>query len=190
MPASFCKVRPEPSGQHRQWYSVSESLVPSTRGIKLTAADILADFSSFLLLCTADGDARQAMIRTCHSQADQFLAWCKEQGVNPATTTQEDVVPRREYLVDAGCTRASMIDGWAWRCGCRARKTASVRNLHPTAFPQVESGLPCSPLQQCSLSSLRVPHSASLSQRVQWNPLPKLAYSLHFTMPELNLRSV
>jgi site-specific recombinase XerD len=66
------------------------SLVPQQRG-DLAAADIMADFGRFLRLHTADGDASPATIRSYYGNAAQFVAWCGEHGINPATATEDDI---------------------------------------------------------------------------------------------------
>jgi hypothetical protein len=50
----------------------------------LSTTDIMVDFAKFLRLHTADGDASPATIRSYYGNAAQFVAWCTEQGVNPA----------------------------------------------------------------------------------------------------------
>ena len=64
-----------------------------------TTTDILADFGKFLRLPTADGDASPATIRSYHSNAGQFVAWCAERGINPATATEDDIAVYRRGLV-------------------------------------------------------------------------------------------
>ena len=65
---------------------MTKALVPQQGG-DLATVDILADFGKFLRLHTADGDASPAAIRSYHSNAGQFVAWCAERGINPATAT-------------------------------------------------------------------------------------------------------
>lgn len=76
---------------------------------KTLAADELLDaFAKFLRLHTADGDASPMTIRTYHSQARQFVEWCHQQSVNPATATENDVIAYRKHLIAAGYGRSSI----------------------------------------------------------------------------------
>jgi site-specific recombinase XerD len=59
-------------------------------------------FGRFLRLYVADGDASPATMRTYHAQAAQFVAWCQQCGLNPATATEEDIISYRKHLVEAG----------------------------------------------------------------------------------------
>jgi integrase/recombinase XerD len=69
----------------------------------LSTTDIMAHFAKFLRLHTADGDASPATIRSYYSNAGQFVAWCAERNINPATATEDDIaVYRREAI--AGST--------------------------------------------------------------------------------------
>ena len=70
--------------------------------------NLLADFAAFLRLNVADGDASPHTVRNYHAQAGQFVAWCEEHGVNPATATEDDVIAYRKHLVDAGYSRATI----------------------------------------------------------------------------------
>jgi len=65
-------------------------------------ADLIAIFGRFLRLYVAEGDASLATMRTYHGQAAQFVAWCQQSGLNPATATEEDIISYRKHLVEAG----------------------------------------------------------------------------------------
>jgi site-specific recombinase XerD len=101
---------------------MSKHLALTTTGGELATADILADFGRFLRLHTAEGDASEHTIRSYHSNARQFVAWCQEQGVNPATATEDDVIAYRKSLVDANYARGTV-----------AVKLAAVRRLFEAA---------------------------------------------------------
>jgi len=93
------------------------SLVPLQRG-DLVAVDIMADFGKFLRLHTADGAASPAMIRSYHSNAGQFVAWCAERGINPATVREDDIAVYRRELVAQ------------YKVGTVAAKSAAIRCLY------------------------------------------------------------
>jgi hypothetical protein len=59
---------------------VSRSLIHSS-STELATVDVIEAFGRFLRLHTADGDASPATIRTYHSRAGQFVAWCQETGL-------------------------------------------------------------------------------------------------------------
>jgi hypothetical protein len=48
-------------------------------------------FGAFLRLYVADGDASPATIRNYYGNAVQFVAWCGEHDINPATVTGDDI---------------------------------------------------------------------------------------------------
>ena len=99
---------------------MSETLLPAAAPSgSLAMVDLLADFGKFLRLRVADGDASPATIRTYHSQAGQFVTWCRELGVNPATAVEDDVIAYRSFLVGAGYSRSRV-----------ALKLAVVRRLY------------------------------------------------------------
>jgi site-specific recombinase XerD len=78
---------------------MSKALVPQQGG-DLATADIMVNFGRFLRLHTADGDASPATIRSYYSNARQFVAWCAEHGINPATTTEDDIAAYRQNLTN------------------------------------------------------------------------------------------
>ena len=39
---------------------------------------------------------------TYYAQAAQFVAWCHQQGLSPATATENDIIAYRKYLVETG----------------------------------------------------------------------------------------
>jgi site-specific recombinase XerD len=86
-----------------------------------TTTDIMVDFAKFLRLHTADGDASPATIRSYYGNAAQFVAWCTERGVNPATATEEDIATYRRELVAQ------------YQTGTVAVKLAAIRRLYEAA---------------------------------------------------------
>jgi site-specific recombinase XerD len=102
---------------------MSETILPAAApSDRLATVDLLADFGKFLRLRVADGDASPATIRTYHSQASQFVDWCREKGVNPASAVEDDVIAYRKFLVGAGYRRSTI-----------ALKLAVVRRLYEAA---------------------------------------------------------
>jgi hypothetical protein len=57
----------------------------------LTTTDVMTAFGAFLRLYVADGDASPKTIRSYYSNAAQFVAWCGEHGINPATVAGDDI---------------------------------------------------------------------------------------------------
>ena len=41
-------------------------------------------------------------MRTYHAQATQFVTWCQQCELSPATATEEDIIAYRKHLVEAG----------------------------------------------------------------------------------------
>jgi len=81
----------------------------------------MEDFAKFLRLHTADGDASPETIRSYYGNASQFVAWCAEQGINPAMATEDDIVVYRKVLVAEYAT------------GTVAVKLAAIRRLYKAA---------------------------------------------------------
>jgi site-specific recombinase XerD len=82
-------------------------------------ANLTEIFGRFLRLRVADGDASPATVRTYHAQATQFVAWCQQGALSPATATEEDIIAYRKHLVEAG-----------YRPTTVALKLAVVRRLY------------------------------------------------------------
>lgn len=83
-------------------------------------ANLTEIFGRFLRLRVADGDASPATVRTYHAQATQFVTWCQQGGLNPATATEEDIIAYRKHLVEAGYRPTTTV----------ALKLAVVRRLY------------------------------------------------------------
>ena len=58
------------------------------------AGGILEDFEKFLRLHTADGDASPQTIRSYHTHAGQFVAWCTDILIVKVRTDSGIVSPR------------------------------------------------------------------------------------------------
>ena len=71
--------------------TTTDSNTPATR-------DLLSHFGAFLRLHVADGDASPNTIRSYYSNARQFAEWCREQGIDPAKATEDDLLICRKYL--------------------------------------------------------------------------------------------
>jgi site-specific recombinase XerD len=86
-----------------------------------TTTNVMTAFGAFLRLHVADGDASPATFRSYHSNAGQFVAWCVEHGINPATATEDDIATYRsvadlgEAALFASLDRAHK--GGRCRCG-------------------------------------------------------------------------
>jgi len=78
-------------------------------------------FGSFLRLHVADGDASPETLRSYHSSAAQFVAWCAERGLDPATVTEHDIADYRKMLVER------------YEVGTVAVKLAAIRRLYEAA---------------------------------------------------------
>ena len=68
-----------------------ESAITRQDSKPAVADDILAGFGKFLRLYTADGDASPETLRSYHANAAQFVDWCTDQGIDPATGTEDDI---------------------------------------------------------------------------------------------------
>jgi integrase/recombinase XerD len=101
---------------------MSERL-PTIRQAQTPApTDILTTFAEFLRLNVAQGDASPETVRSYHAHVGQFVAWCREQGVDPATATEGDIERYRAHLVAEGYGRGTI-----------AVKLSVVRRLYEAA---------------------------------------------------------
>jgi integrase/recombinase XerD len=134
---------------------MTTALVPQRRG-DLATADIMEDFGKFLRLHTADGDASPATLRSYYGNAGQFVAWCGERGINPATATEDDIATYRRELVAR------------YEVGTVAVKLAAVRRLYEAA---VWRGL----RQDNPAAGLKAPRDKTeRAERVKFLPLDGL----------------
>ena len=70
----------------------------------VTSGDVLADFGTFLRLHVADGDAPEHTIQSYYGNAAQYVAWCRDRGIDPAKAAERDLIAYRKCLI-ALCTR-------------------------------------------------------------------------------------
>jgi len=83
--------------------------------------DLLGAFAAFLRLNVAEGDASPETVRTYWSQVNQYVAWCRERGVDPALASEQDLLEYRAWLAGR-YTRATV-----------ATKLAAIRRLYQAA---------------------------------------------------------
>ncbi len=81
--------------------TTAATLAAITPHVPEDPTDLIEIFGRFLRLYVADGDASAATMRTYHAQAAQFVTWCQQCGLSPATATEEDIISYRKYLVEA-----------------------------------------------------------------------------------------
>ena len=75
---------------------MSELTTVDTRD--LTVDNLLADFRAFLRLHVADGDASPHTLASYHGNVAQYVRWCAERGIDPATATETDLLTYRKHL--------------------------------------------------------------------------------------------
>ncbi len=63
-------------------------------------SDLDAAFADFLRVDVASGDASDDTIRSYRSEVELWVAWCIEQGVDPATVTVAEVKLYRQALIE------------------------------------------------------------------------------------------
>ena len=61
----------------------------------LTTTDVMTAFGALLRLYVADGDASPETILSYYGKAAQFVVWCGEHGINPATVTEDEIATYR-----------------------------------------------------------------------------------------------
>jgi len=121
------------------------------------AGDPLIVFADFLRLNVAQGDASPETIRSYKTHANDYVAWCWEQGVDPVLATEVDLQRYRAHLVGAGYTRGTI-----------AVKLSVVRRLYQAA---VWRGL----RQDNPAAGLKPPKDkTSRAERVKYLPLEGL----------------
>lgn len=138
---------------------MTKALTIRTDSALTATADIMEDFAKFLRLHTADGDASPATIRSYYGNAGQFVDWCAEHGINPATATEDDIATYRRELVAQ------------YEVGTVAVKLAAVRRLYEAA---VWRGL----RQDNPAAGLKAPRDKTeRAERVKFLPLDGLRRS-------------
>jgi integrase/recombinase XerD len=74
----------------------------TTTDTALTTTDAMTAFGAFLRLYVADGDASPETVRSYYGNAAQFVVWCGEHGINPATVTENDIATYRTFFLAGG----------------------------------------------------------------------------------------
>ena len=137
---------------------MSTKSLTRTEPANVRTVDVLrvSDFGKFLRLHVADGDASPATIKSYWSNARQFVGWCQENQVDPATATEDDIVEYRRALVDE------------YERGTVATKLAAVKRLYEAiAWRGLRSDNPA--------AGLRAPRDRTdRSERVKYLPLTGL----------------
>lgn len=75
---------------------------------EITGADWLEEFSDYMRMDVAQGDASPETLRTYWSLVKTHLAWCGEMGVTPAKSTEYDVKEYRAHLISEGLARSTV----------------------------------------------------------------------------------
>ncbi|MCL6443773.1 MAG: site-specific integrase [Alicyclobacillus sp.] len=79
-------------------------------------------FEEFLRVDVANGDASRDTIRGYRTQFGKWLDWCRQNGINPAHATTQQVKAYRQHLVELGYKPASI-----------AHKLAIIRRFYAAA---------------------------------------------------------
>jgi hypothetical protein len=97
------------------WDSMTQQALTIRQDQTLSTTDIMADFGKSLRLDTANGDASPETIRSYYGNAAQFVVWCGEHGIHPATVTEDDIATYGRELVaqyeDGSCVLAKNGEG-------------------------------------------------------------------------------
>lgn len=100
----------------------------SLERIKPTDA-LLNAFAEFLRLEVANGDAALSTIRSYHYIVQEWVAWCKARGIDPARATIQDVRAYRADLIQHGYARATIA--WKLTIIRRLYEAAVTNGLRP-----------------------------------------------------------
>lgn len=73
-----------------------------------TIDDLLNAFAVFVHLDVANGDASADTVRGYFSQVQQYVEWCRDAGIDPATATEDDIKRYRQHLVAQGYERGTV----------------------------------------------------------------------------------
>lgn len=63
-------------------------------------SELDAAFADFLRVDVASGDASDDTIRSYRSEVERWVAWCLEQGFDPAAVTTTEVKQYRQALIE------------------------------------------------------------------------------------------
>jgi len=100
----------------------NETALTTQERAALARADILDAFASFLRLNVAQGDASPETVRSYHAHVGQFVDWCTDHSLDPATAGEADLERYRADLVAEGYERGTI-----------AVKLSVVRRLYEAA---------------------------------------------------------
>jgi len=101
---------------------INHALVATTDRTELAPSSILDAFAAFLRLNVAQGDASPQTVRAYHGRVTQYVAWCDEEGIEPASADEQDLEAYRRHLVEEDYARASI-----------SVKLSTVRRLYQAA---------------------------------------------------------
>ncbi|MGB7760564.1 MAG: tyrosine-type recombinase/integrase [Bryobacteraceae bacterium] len=88
------------------------------------ASDLDVAFADFLRVDVASGDASDDTIRNYRSEVEVWVAWCLQQGFDPATVTVTHVKRYRQALVEAGYNPITI----RWKLSIMRRFYEAARN--------------------------------------------------------------
>jgi site-specific recombinase XerD len=89
-----------------------------------TGSALDAAFADFLRIDLANGDASADTIRNYRSAVALWAAWCREQGIDPATATVNHVKQYRQILIEAGYSPGTI----RWKLVIMGRFYEAARN--------------------------------------------------------------
>lgn len=69
---------------------------------EISTRDLLNTFAVFVHIDVANGDASEDTVRGYFSQVKQYVEWCQEARVEPATASEDDIKQYRAYLIQQG----------------------------------------------------------------------------------------
>ena len=67
-----------------------------------TRSELDAAFADFLRVDVANGEASKDTIHTYRNEVELWVAWCIQQGFDPATVTSTHVKRYRQAMIEAG----------------------------------------------------------------------------------------
>lgn len=79
-----------------------ENLIVVDQQIARSEVDLMDTFAEFLRLDVANGDASDDTVRGYKTQVAQWVAWCQENSIDPATASNGHVKAYRLHLVENG----------------------------------------------------------------------------------------
>jgi len=95
-----------------------------TTRLPQTPSALDAAFADFLRIDLANGDASEDTIRNYRSTVGLWVAWCRDQGFDPATVTVTHVKRYRQALIEAGYSPGTI----RWKLVVMGRFYEAARN--------------------------------------------------------------